>query len=166
MNCRVMNRRAAYKPPRRIACIQRCCTVRMRAYPCWSPSDPSRQARNASFRGSAELAGLPVSAVGLTTRLAGEPKGALGIVRSVTFLQAGGSSKHQAVCSDDGWHHVISQPAGNSTFQYLPHLYSQHGRRRISGAPAPLFQWHAVLPALKPFKLTDTGPGQAPRPLP
>lgn len=33
-----------------------------------SRSDPSRQARNASLRGSAELTGQPVSEVGLTTR--------------------------------------------------------------------------------------------------
>ncbi|WP_215844875.1 hypothetical protein [Candidatus Pantoea bituminis] len=42
------------------------------------PSDPSRQARNAASGGSAKLTGLPVSAVGLTTRLAGEPKGPSG----------------------------------------------------------------------------------------
>jgi len=33
------------------------------------PSDPSRQARKAPSGGSAKIAGLPVSAVGLTTRL-------------------------------------------------------------------------------------------------
>ncbi|ORM71087.1 hypothetical protein HA51_04150 [Pantoea rwandensis] len=38
---------------------------------------PQSQARNAASGGSAELTGLPVSAVGLTTRLAGEPKGAI-----------------------------------------------------------------------------------------
>jgi hypothetical protein len=43
------------------------------------PSDPSRQARNASFRGSAELSGLPLSAVGLDDPPGtdGEPKGAM-----------------------------------------------------------------------------------------
>ena len=39
------------------------------------PSDPSREARNAFFRGSAKLTGaLLASAVGLTTRPDGEPK--------------------------------------------------------------------------------------------
>ncbi|KMV67741.1 hypothetical protein WB66_22990 [bacteria symbiont BFo1 of Frankliniella occidentalis] len=43
------------------------------------PSDPGRQARNASFRGSAELSGLPLSAVGLDDPPGtdGEPKGAM-----------------------------------------------------------------------------------------
>lgn len=49
------------------------------------PSDPSRQARNASLRGSAELAGLPVSEVGLTTRLDGEPKGAIAMTLPLAF---------------------------------------------------------------------------------
>jgi hypothetical protein len=46
---------------------------------------PQPQARNASLCGSAKLAGLPVSAVGLTTRLAGEPKGALVVLISREF---------------------------------------------------------------------------------
>ena len=49
------------------------------------PSDPSRQARNAASGDSAELAGLPVSAVGLTTRPAGEPKGAIRLFMLLAF---------------------------------------------------------------------------------
>jgi hypothetical protein len=44
---------------------------------------PKPQARNASPRGSAELADLSVSEVGLTTRFAGELKGA---IRLLIFL--------------------------------------------------------------------------------
>ena len=42
---------------------------------------PQPQARNAALRGSAELTGLPVSAVGLTTRPAGEPEEAMFVTR-------------------------------------------------------------------------------------
>lgn len=52
---------------------------RLRGLTLTLPSDPSRQARNASFRGSAELSGLPLSAVGLDDPdgTDGEPKGAM-----------------------------------------------------------------------------------------
>jgi hypothetical protein len=49
------------------------------------PSDPSRQARNAASGGSAELTGLPVSAVGLDDPACRGAEGGHSLVDALRF---------------------------------------------------------------------------------
>ncbi len=107
------------------------------------PSDPSRRPETRPS-GSAKLNGLPVSAVGLTTRPAGEPKGDRGIKTPSWMIRgriSGGIHQHEGRPQYYRTHITINETrhdkrTGKESTS-LNVCDGQSWRKAMSGAPAP-----------------------------